>query len=230
MKRGRKPKWLKRERVERAVVSALPGMPQGKTPRDEGPAPDAKASGRVNLIVKSGLSQQVVWLRFFGYSNHAVAERLKVSDDSIDRYVKTPHFVDLYEKERPAMLAKVDDALRERVQEVMLEALQVKIDLMRSASCNRFLKNKIATELLELGKQAIGGSGRPSDEIWAIYEEAKREGPKGTTITKTTRIEGPPEATLPVAARRSGPDDLEGGGGTSGSDALSGGVGREAGT
>jgi hypothetical protein len=227
---GRKPNWQRKKQIESAVLTALPEIPDDKLVASEPEKEGAKK--RMHLIVRSGLTQQVVWLRFLGYSNRAIAYRLRVSDDSVDRYTRTDDFRALYEHEREGLLARVDEGLRERIQEVAMEALGIKIEMMQNVSTNKFLRNKICNEILELQGKYHGGSGRPSDAVWALYQESKRViEADGSITTQTAKIKGPASQIPPPSVAFGGGDDKAGnrqGAGANGGSGVVGALGGPA--
>lgn len=144
-----------------------------------------------NTVVKEGLQQTLLWLKFCGLSNREVAKRLSLSKDCVNRFVKSEYFTQLYENNRTEMCGRVSEASMERLQEITLEALEKKIHLMRTAR-SPDLQNKIASELMALGLEAARGSGTgATSAIIAVYERArKRKLPTGETVVEKVTLTG----------------------------------------
>jgi len=177
------------------VVQARAGVPT------RGSGTDAQ-----NTVVKEGLQSSVLWLKFCGVSNRMVAQKLALSKDAVNRFVKSDYFIQLYDSNRSEMLGRVDEASRERLQEVTLEALEVKIDLMRNTH-SPALRNKIASELLDLGLDAAKAvHGGASAAIVAVYERAKRrKNADGSVTTEKVRVTGPPDRGFDAGGNGSPP-------------------------
>jgi hypothetical protein len=186
-----------RERLLQAVTPTL-ALPDAIPPAEEiiaGTGPNDHPNVRRNIV----------WLKFCGLKPRAIAERTGLAVSSVETFIKSPGFFSYYEHERAAMLSRVDEAMRERLQEIVMEAIEVKIDLMRHTK-REALQNQIATELIELGSRALQvGSGAASDLIKAIHEKAVKEKRDGTRVqTQRVTLSGSPQAVAAAIGRRDG--------------------------
>src|SRR6267143_57820 len=170
-------------------------------------------------------SRNVVWLRFCGLNADLIAEKTGLELRQVSRFLKSAEFHRLYERHRSAMLAQVDDVMRERLQEVVGEAIETKVWLMRNAR-NGFLRNRVASELIQLGREIMQlGKGNVTDLLKAVHEQAVKESKDGSrTTTQRVTLEGD-SAVVAQALRRTGdgatgdspapaPDDSPGSGGS----------------
>lgn len=155
--------------------------------------PGSRVGGDHGVVVTSGKAEQVVWLKLCAWPNRQIGDRLGLHPDSIDRYVKSPHFFALYEARKAELLGRVLEEMQGRLLEVGLEALQIRVDMMRSAK-SAWLRDKIAKELVELALEigkARGPSGEVADKLVAVIERIKkRRLADGTTEIQKIRVTG----------------------------------------
>jgi len=144
------------------------------------------------MILRSGQLEELCRLIYRGQSNRQAAELLGMSSRTVDRFVKTPEFLIPYQEMKSRLRSEVYDAVRDRAKDVMMGALEAKIDLMEKTK-KEGLKNLIATQLLEFGMEAFRGEGggEISQELQKVWERVKKtKTPEGETVTETLRITG----------------------------------------
>lgn len=190
-----------RQRLLEAVDPAL-ALPDSPAP------PIPPITGRVSAVQRAiltdeNMARNVVWLAFTGMKEDEIVARTGYPEKVISTYLVSAPYRTLREQMHDMMMAKVNDALRDRLQEVVLEAVEVKIRLMRTAS-SAYLRNKAASDLIELGREAIAlGRGNVSDLLKAVHEQAVKEKEDGTRITtERVTLEGAPSVV--AAALRGG--------------------------
>jgi len=129
--------------------------------------------------------------QFAGLSHREIAKRTEMTPRLIRALVLDPRFAMVYGEFRKERIGKIGDAIGERVSEVMQEALEVKIDMLRQSK-SEWLKNTIANELLQMGKEFTHGKGSVlSEELKGIWQRAIRKNlPDGTTVTETRTVTG----------------------------------------
>lgn len=183
-----------------------------------------------NLVVQSGLQDMVCWYKFAGLSARATAKKLNLPEQSVQKYVKSEHFAQVYAKKRDEMLSKVAETAKSRVLEVYLEALELKVRMLQATE-PRFrrirldLRNKIASELMAEAKEVLKGtSAGISDRIKAMYEQTVTEKTPTGEVKRSFRITGPASAAQDSALATDWPLDATPSGPSS---ALNAGSGAE---
>ncbi len=156
------------------------------------------------MLADENMARNVVWLAFCGLYPEEIVSRTGYTLGAVKGYLVSDEYRALREGMKATMLARVNEALRERLTEVVLEAVEMKIRFMRTHS-DASLRNRIATELIELGREAISlGSSNVTDLLKAIHEQAVRERDDGTRITtERVTLQGSPEVVA-AALRSSG--------------------------
>jgi len=97
----------------------------------------------------------MVWLWFCGvHSASEIARRVGCAEATVRSFVGSPAFIAAYQRELPVMTAGLDELAKKRLAEVLMEAIELKIWLMRYHR-NGHLRNKVANELIMLGKEAV---------------------------------------------------------------------------
>lgn len=192
-------------KAKEALTAAI--LPALALPQPPAPISAITAVNRYHqkIIDSENLTNQVVWLRFCGLREIDIAQRTGISQPTISKYINSDEYRSAYVRLRDSMLARVEEAMRERLQEVVIEAIEVKIDLMRTHR-NGFLRNRAASELIALGREALQfGRGNVSDLLTAIHEQAVKEKGDGTrTTTQRVTIEGSPENVAAALRSRNG--------------------------
>ena len=164
---------------------------------------------------KSGLRESLAWCIFCGLSARAAAKKLNLAVSTTQKYVKTPEFVQFYENHKGQLLNKVNEGAQERFQETLMWAVNEKIRLAKRTR-NDHLKNKVLSELIELGLETFKGTRASfSEELTTIWERArKRRDAQGNEVTEKVTIKGP---GAPDSARSSeaawvdaGPSEIRG--------------------
>ena len=157
---------------------------------------EASAVVRAMLRGKGGMERNALMdilclYKFAGLSHREIAKRTEMTPRLIRTLVLDPRFAMVYGEFRKDRIGKIGDSIGERVSEVMQEALEVKIDMLRRSK-SEWLKNTIANELIQMGKEFTHGKGSVlSDELKGIWQRAiKRSLPDGTTVTETQTVTG----------------------------------------
>lgn len=208
-KEGRSGRSDNRPRLKPAIAEAvLATIPLEfiATTRSTLPLPhgDPRGDGAQSLIVQSGLHQAVCWMAYAGLSGRQIAGRLGIGKDAVNRYLRSSHFVTLYDQMRSGMLAKTAEAATERLIEVTLEFIETKIDLARTTR-DKGLQNKILTEVIQLGLEAArqGGAAGKS-RLRAIWEKKQTtKDASGAETTVRLRVTGPPNPEFAANAAAS---------------------------
>lgn len=202
---GRPRKKDTKELVAAALVSALPALE---------PVDPNSLRGHESSIVRSGLAEVVCQYVFSGHSNVVIARKTGIGVDSLDRFLRTPYFQHLYASKKEMLLAAVDELSRERVQEILLQAIEKKYDIMMDERTSRGLADKIATDFIQMGERMLRtGKGRVSDALKAIFEQTMTQRGKNGEETKATiRLEGTPADVAAASRSVRGPDDAGTGG------------------
>ena len=229
---GRRKRDALDQRVKEAVLGAAEA--EGALP-PEGtlvhlPESRNAALPHYGLMLDESLRDKLCMLVFVGLSQREIARRLGVDKNTVMRTIKSEAFQVEYARQRDILLAKVNEHIVMRLDEIALECVELKIDIMRASGryAKRVkppLQNQVANELLELwsnAKRNAKGGGLP-DEFKAIWERAiKRKQADGTTITERVRLTGPPAPTPAGFAGAGGWDDAAGGGSGDGDHAAEG--------
>ena len=157
---------------------------------------EASAVVRAMLRGKGGMERNALMdilclYQFAGLSHREIAKRTEMTPRLIRELVLDPRFAMVYGEFRKDRIGRIGDAIGERVSEVMQEALEVKIDMLRRSK-SEWLKNTIANELIQMGKEFTHGKGSVlSDELKGIWQRAIRKNlPDGSTVTETRTITG----------------------------------------
>lgn len=192
-----------RERLLKAIEPslALPDAPLPPMP----PLPKTKSAVDLAVATDENMARNVVWLAFTGLKHTEIADRTGYPEEVISAYLRSKPYRALREQLRDSMMARVNDALNERLQEVVLEAVEVKIRLLRDSG-SPFLRNRVASELIELGKEAVAlGRGNVSDLLKAVHEQAVKEKADGTRVTtERVTLEGSPAVVAAAVRGRNG--------------------------
>lgn len=201
------------EVVGAVVEGSMPTAPRPET------GDGTRADGHDSTIVRSGQADRVVWLKLCAYPHTKIAEVTGFSRHVIDRYVTTSHYAKVYEARKAEMLGKVGEAIQHRLQEVGMEALATRVELMRTCK-NKWLRDKIASDLVKMAIEASKAKGgEVVGELLATVERIKRRRQKdGTVVEERARFSGPAsqaeaEAFLRSGAADAGGSDDEAGGG-----------------
>jgi len=144
------------------------------------------------MILRSGQLEELCRLIYQGKSNRQAAEILGMSSRTVDRFVKTPEFLLPYQEIKSRLRSEVYDAVRDRTKDVMMAALEAKIDILNTTK-KEGLKNLVASQLLEFGLESFRGegAGELSQELQKVWERVKKtKTPEGETVTETLRITG----------------------------------------
>jgi predicted transcriptional regulator len=173
---------VKQEKVMEAIDGALEQLP---IPLPEG------LSGSQSTIVLRNLAPQVCQLAFSGFPNRRIAARLGLSEDAVDRYVKSDHYAAVYEQQVPMMLEKVDEAIVDRLSGVVLEAVDDLISMRSNERTPMMLRRRLNLDLIELHANLSGGKKKnvASDMLTKIHQrvvEDKKDGSRVRTETITT--------------------------------------------
>jgi len=157
---------------------------------------EASAVVRALLRGKGGMERNALMdilclYQFAGLSHREIAKRTEMTPRLIRELVLDPRFAMVYGEFRKERIGKIGDSIGERVAEVMQEALEIKIEMLRRSQ-SEWLKNTIANELIAMGKEFTHGKGSVlSDELKGIWQRAIRKSlPDGTTITETRTVTG----------------------------------------
>lgn len=157
---------------------------------------EASAVVRAMLRGQGGMERNALMdimclYQFAGLSHREIAKRTEMTPRLIRTLVLDPRFAMVYGEFRKDRIGKIGDSIGERVSEVMQEALEVKIDMLRRSK-SEWLKNTIANELIQMGKEFTHGKGSVlSDELKGIWQRAIRKHlPDGTTVTETQTVTG----------------------------------------
>lgn len=220
---GAKKKTDMKEMVAQALVSAIPVLE---------PVDPNSLRGHESSIVRSGLTEIICTYVFSGLSNVAIGRKTGIGVDTIDRFLRTPYFQHVYASKRDGLLGAVDEMQRERIQEILMQAIEKKYSIMIDPSTSRGLADKIATDFITMGERVLRtGKGRMSDALDAIFEQTlKKRSQNGVETTATVRIKGSPEEVAAAARRVQDADEPEGGGEGARADAEAGSVRGEPGT
>jgi len=159
------------------------------------------ASGAQFMLMQDqALRDKLCLLVFCGLSQRRIAERLGVDKNTVLRAIKSEEFQVEYARQRDVLLAKVNDHVIARLDEIALECLELKISILRASGgmakrVKPHLQNQVANELLELWnntKRDRKGGGLP-DEFKAVWERAmQRRLPDGSTVTEKVTFSGSP--------------------------------------
>lgn len=174
------------------------------------PTPYDTLPAGVKLAQHPVMAHNVVWLAFCGFRDFEISRKTGIPTRTIKEFLDSHEFERYYARQRDVMLAKIDDTMRERLQEVVLEAIETKIWLLRNAN-REALRNQIASELIVLGREILSvGRGNVSDLLRAVHEQAVKEGKNGSrTTTQRVTLEGDPAVV--AAAIRGGRPGAAGG-------------------
>lgn len=221
--RGRPRKKEFKEAIARMVEDEFPTLPP-TSPFDSNSPLSHKAPD--NALVNYGLTDYVCWLVFVGRRPEQIGQKLGVSKETVQRLVQTPYFKALYESKLDTMRGMVDQKARERVQEIVMEAIEFLYDAMTGKTHDRVAmpqRIEIAKYFHTLGQKMLTtGAGGPSDIIKAIYEKSvTRKNADGTQTTIRAVLQGSPQAVSPHA------HDLEASGEGFGSEHPAGSESRE---
>lgn len=116
-------------------------------------------------------------LKFRGATHRMIAEKLGCSHTAVNNFVSSSHFAAIWEEEKARIWAQVDEFSRDRLQEVLLEVIEFKVEEMRGRMGRRMvpmrLRDKAASDLYEWSKEAIK-SGRAGfgEVLRRTYEKA----------------------------------------------------------
>lgn len=180
---GAQKKTDMKEMVAAALVGAIPVLE---------PVDMNSLRGHESSIVRSGLAETIVTYVFSGLSNVAIGKRTGVGVDTVDRFLRTPYFQALYASKREMLLSGVEEMQRERIQEILMQAVEKKYTIMMDEHTSRGLADKIATDFIQMGERMLKmGKGRTSDALAAIFEQTlKQRGKNGQETTSTVRVSG----------------------------------------
>jgi predicted transcriptional regulator len=125
-------------------------------------------------------------MRFAGLPSTRIALRLGISHDAVSKRVKSQRFLAVYEQFREKLEARVDEAVRLRVSDAVLAAVDDLLEMRDKA--RGWLRRQLNLDIMGLHeKYARVGAGGPSDLLRAIHEKTVRRGAGGST-TETERM------------------------------------------
>lgn len=191
-----------KEEVGRAVAAVIPAMPAHSKHTNQ-------LAGQ-EIIETRGMVDTVIWLKACSWSSRAIARHLGISAKTVDRFCRRPDFADMVERTALEVGARVNDAARLRTLNVLSEALETKIVLMRDKKANPYLRDKIATDLWNWGQEFLKASGGGGDKnaLKAMMEMVQRvRGKDGKVTEMRARVTGSPEAVQAAAATLPGTGD-----------------------
>lgn len=173
------------------------------------PVDDKSLRGHESNVVRSGLTDYVCWLVFCGHSNVVISQKTGMGTDSIDRYIKSPHFAYIYERKKEAFIGLIEEESRTAILECVLLGIQKKKELLLSPRTNPGLVDKIATDFMIMGEKLLRmGSRGISSELQAIFEQTMTTRNKnGSETTTTARIIGPAEEVAKEVRRNQATND-----------------------
>jgi hypothetical protein len=199
--------------IEQAVVAVVPPHP-ALAPGGRRQGAHGKAT---DVVGARGTIDTVVWLKALSWSNRAIAQHLGCSASSVDRIVRMPEFAAMVEQTALDVTSRINEVARLRILNVMAEAVETKIALMREKRTNAYLRDKIATDLYQWGQEYIktGGAGpEGANPLKAMLEMVQEiRGKDGTITKKRARVEGTPEQVAAAASSLPGSGDEPGAGG-----------------
>lgn len=155
-----------------------------------------EASAMVRAIMRgaermerSALMEVLFLYSFAGLKVQQIAARMAIDQRMIRRVMVDPRYAQGYDIFKRDLMGKISDAMTMRVQETMIDALELKIRLMRKAK-SEWLRNQIANEILAMGQEIVAGTGKGlSDQTTAIWQRMmKRVMPDGTKVTETQTL------------------------------------------
>lgn len=167
-----------------AKMAKLPGLRKG-----EQSATFRALMRGAERMERTALMEVLFLYSFSGMSTREIADHMAIDRRLIKRVMLDPRYAQAYDLFKREIVGKIADALTQRVSETMIDALELKITLMKKAK-SEWLKNQIANEILEMGKEITHGKGSGlSDQLTAIWQRAiKKSLPDGTTVTETQTL------------------------------------------
>jgi hypothetical protein len=201
------------EKVQAAVEGTLeliPGLGDGGAAGMPGPRtllPANQGSGVISSIVQAGMPTElrVCELKFAGRSTNHIALRLGFPKASMQRYMDSPRFQDLYDLHEDTMMAKLDEAVQVRLQNAYIGTIDDLIEMRDGAK--GFLRRQLNMDIIQLNEKYAGvGKGAPSTQLRAIHEKLSRT-KDGTTTRERFTVEGDKATVAQTFANRSGGSD-----------------------
>lgn len=184
---GRPRKGEALEKVAEVAAGALAPAVQ---------TPDEQARHVQSRVVLSGKAEQVIWLKMCAWPAPRIAQATGLSTDSVQRYLHSPHFLALFESRKQEFLGRVFEAMQERLLEVGLEGLATRLEIMRNEKANKWLRDKIAKDLVDLAME-VGKARGPVGEVgekllMAVERIRKRKLASGDTLIEKVTVSGTP--------------------------------------
>lgn len=140
---------------------------------------------RFSEVVKSGREDLVIWLAYARLPQRAIAERIGVSHDAVQRYLKSARYRALREEKLASMRERIDEELRGRLQDIVLGNIEALLEIRDGKQP----RARIAAirELNEMYEKYVGkGKGAPSNILERLRSRVTTVLPDGSIREKVT--------------------------------------------